>query len=162
MITAGREVWRYRWKIGMRTHVKNRVHTDHYVEQEMTVEKPVTCWGTTMKNYILIRWIKDKLVEIFAIKNRFITRIVSTESEYDVSVVRYCDRVLGRWEIVFSVQESSSIEIESVLQIDLLHVLVRRSTHTDHVECVTVQVEGMREIWLLYCGRLMNFLFRHR
>lgn len=52
-----------------------------------------------------------------------------------------------------SVEETSLIEVEGVLQIDLLHVSVGRSADTDNVKGVAVQVERMRQIWLLYCKR---------
>lgn len=50
-----------------------------------------------------------------------------------------------------SVQETSSVQIEGVLQVDLFHVLVGRSSHTDDVERVTVQMERMAQVGLLNC-----------
>jgi len=43
MVTAGREVGRYRWKVPMRPYVQYQVHADQYVEQEVTMEQPVSC-----------------------------------------------------------------------------------------------------------------------
>lgn len=42
MVTTDREIWWYRRQIRMRPNVKNQVHADQYVEQEMTVEQPVS------------------------------------------------------------------------------------------------------------------------
>lgn len=119
MVTAGREIRWYWWQIPMRPDVKNQIHADQYVEQEVTVEQPVS-------------W------------------IVRAETEDDVTVVGNGDSVLSRWQVELSVQETSLIEIEGVLQIDLLHVPIRRTTDADHVERVSVQMEGMRQIGLLY------------
>lgn len=41
MITAGREVRRYRRQIRVRSHVQNQVHANQYVEQEVAMEQPV-------------------------------------------------------------------------------------------------------------------------
>lgn len=119
MVTADREIRRYRRQIRMRPNVKNQVHADQYVEQKMTVEQPVS-------------------------------RVIRTEAEDDVTVVGDGDSVLGRWQVELSVQKTSLIEIEGVLQIDLLHVPIGRTADADHVERVSVQVEGMRQIGLLY------------
>lgn len=50
-------------------------------------------------------------------------------------------------------QEAAFVEVQRVFQVDLLHVFVGGTTDTDHVERVSVQVEGMRQVRLLYCNR---------
>lgn len=42
MVTAGREVRRYRRQIRVRPHVQNQIHADQYVEQEVAMEQPVS------------------------------------------------------------------------------------------------------------------------
>lgn len=42
MVTAGREVGRHWRQIRVRPHVQNQIHADQYVEQEVTVEQPVS------------------------------------------------------------------------------------------------------------------------
>lgn len=83
--------------------------------------------------------------------NDYLTRIISSEPQYDVTVVRDSDRVLGWGQIVLSVQQTSSVQVEGVLQVDLLHVGVGRPTNTDNVERVSVQMERMTQIGLLDC-----------
>lgn len=82
-----------------------------------------------------------------------LTRVIRAEAEDDVAIVGNGDGVLGRWQVELSVQKTSLIEIEGVLQIDLLHIPIGRTADTNHVECVSVQVEGMRQIRLLYCNQ---------
>ena len=85
-----------------------------------------------------------------------LTRIVRTEPENDVSVVWNGNSVLGRWQIELSIEQTSLVEVQRVFQIDLLHVLVRRTAYTDYVESVAVQVERMRQIRLLHCKELIE------
>lgn len=70
-----------------------------------------------------------------------------SETKDDVSIIGDSDGVL-RWGQVSLLQmtfeETSSVEVESVLQVDFLDVLVRWPSDTDHVERVSVQVERMR------------------
>lgn len=80
-----------------------------------------------------------------------LTGVIGAESEYYVTVVGHGDGVLWWWKVEFSVEESSPVQIKSVLQIDLLYVLVGWSAHTNNVEGITVQMERMGKIWLLYC-----------
>lgn len=42
MVTTGWEIRRYRRQIRVRPDVKDQVHADQYVEQEMAVEQPVS------------------------------------------------------------------------------------------------------------------------
>lgn len=119
MITADREIRWYRRQIRVRPDVKDQIHANQYVEQEMAMEQPVS-------------------------------RVIRAEAEDDVAIVGNGDGVLGRWQVELSVQKTSLIEIEGVLQIDLLHIPIGRTADTNHVECVSVQVEGMRQIRLLY------------
>lgn len=71
------------------------------------------------------------------------TWIVCSKSEYYVAVVWYSHRVFTRWQVKLSVEQTLSVEIQSVLKIDLFDVLVWRAADTNHVESVTVQMEGM-------------------
>lgn len=79
-----------------------------------------------------------------------LTRVVGSKAQYNVTVVGHCNGVLERRQIVLSVQQTASIEVKRVLQIDLLDVGVGRSTDTDHVEAVAVQMERMTQIGLLH------------
>jgi len=80
-----------------------------------------------------------------------LTWIVGPKSKHNITIVGHSDRVLCRRQIVLSVQQTASVQVQSVLQVDLLHIGVRRSANTDHIECVAVQMERMAEIRLLNC-----------
>lgn len=100
----------------MCAHLKDKVHSNDDVEQEVAVKKPES-------------------------------GIVSDEADDDVSVVRYGNGVFRRRQISLlqvTLQQTSSVEVESVLQVDFLHVLVGRSTDTDYVVRISVQVERVR------------------
>jgi hypothetical protein len=80
-----------------------------------------------------------------------LTRVIGAEPEDDVAIVGHSDRVLSRRQIELSVEKTSPIEIQGMLQVNLLYVPVWGSAHTDDIEGVTVQVEGMTQVWLLNC-----------
>jgi len=42
MVTADREIRWYRWQIRVRPNVKDQIHANQYVEQEMAMEQPVS------------------------------------------------------------------------------------------------------------------------
>lgn len=67
-----------------------------------------------------------------------VSGIISAESENDVAIIWNGDGVLGRWQIELSVEQTSLIKIQRVLQIDLFHIFVRGTANTDHVESVSV------------------------
>lgn len=67
-----------------------------------------------------------------------VSGIISAESENDVAIIRNGDGVLGRWQIELSVEQTSLIKIQRVLQIDLFHIFIRGTANTDHVESVSV------------------------
>lgn len=116
VVSASREVVGNGGEVFLCAHVKDKVHSDDDVEQEVAVKKPAS-------------------------------GIVSDEAEDDVSVVRYGNGVFRRRQISLlqvTLQQTSPVEVESVLQVDFLHVLVRRSTDTDYVERISVQVERVR------------------
>lgn len=74
-------------------------------------------------------------------------RVVGSKSEDDVAIVGDRDGVLRWWKIsLFQVtfEQTSSVKVESVLQVDLLDVLVRGAADTNDVVRVAVQVERMR------------------
>lgn len=83
----------------------------------------------------------------------FHTWIVGSKPHYDVTVVGHGDGVLEWGQVELSVQQTAAIQIESMAQVDLLDGGIGRAAHTDHVEQVTVQVERMAQIVLLYCRR---------
>lgn len=72
---------------------------------------------------------EDKLLKVTSL-----TGVVGSEAEDDVSVVGHGDGVLERRQVVVTVQQSSAVQVQGVLQVDLLDVLVRRAAHTNHVE----------------------------
>lgn len=84
-----------------------------------------------------------------------VSRVVRAEAEDDVTVVGNGDGVFSGRQVELSMQETLLIKIESVFQIDFLHVLVGRTADTDYVERVSVQMERMRQIGLLY------FVYEH-
>lgn len=90
------------------------------------------------------------------------TWVVGSESEHDVTVIGHSYRVLGRRQVEVPVQETSPIQVERVFQVDLLHVLVGRPSHTDHVERITVQMERMAQVRLLDWMRVKNCFFFKR
>jgi hypothetical protein len=53
------------------------------------------------------------------------------------------------------VEESSPVQIQRVLQIDLFDILIRRSPDSDHIERITVQVERMTQI------RRLHLIYQH-
>lgn len=55
-------------------------------------------------------------------------------------------------------QQTAPIQVERMLQVDLLHVGVRRPADTDHVHAVAVQMERMAEIRLLHWRRQRRWL----
>lgn len=75
--------------------------------------------------------------------------VVGSEPENNVAVVRDSDRVLESGFAEVTMQQTSSVQVEGVFQIDLLDVGIWRSTHTDHVESVSVQVERVTQVRLL-------------
>lgn len=84
------------------------------------------------------------------------TWIIGTESQHNVSIIWYGNGVLLWWQIVLSVQQTSAIQIQSVFEINFLHVSVRWSTNADYVERVSVQMERMAQIGLLDYVRKYN------
>lgn len=81
-----------------------------------------------------------------------LTWIIGPEPEHHVAVVGHSDRILGRRQIVLTMQQTATIEIQGVLQIDLLDIRVGRSADTDNFEGVAVQVERMAQVGLLDCS----------
>lgn len=77
--------------------------------------------------------------------------IVGAEAQNHVTVVGHGDRVLQRGLSKVTMQQTTSIQVQGVLQVDLLDVGVGRATHSDDVEGVSVQVERVTEIGLLDC-----------
>lgn len=116
VVAASREVGRHRRQVGLGANLQHQVHADDDVEQEVTVEQPET-------------------------------RVVGAETDNDVAIVGDSDGVL-RWREVSLLQvtlkQTSPVEVESVLQVDLLDVLVGRAADTDDVVGVSVQVERVR------------------
>lgn len=51
MITADREIRWYRRQISLRPNVKDQVHANQYVEQEMAVEQPVSLKESDIVQY---------------------------------------------------------------------------------------------------------------
>lgn len=78
------------------------------------------------------------------------TGVVRSESQNYVTVVRHGYRVFSRGKVELPVQKTLSVEVEGVLQVDLPHVVVRRPADTDHVEGVSVEMEGVTQIRLLH------------
>lgn len=97
VVTACGEVGRDGRQVSLSAHLQDQVHADDDVEQEVTVEQPEA-------------------------------GVVGSETDDDVAVVGDSDRVL-RWRQVSLLQvtlkQTSPVEVESVLQVDFLHVLVR-------------------------------------
>lgn len=77
------------------------------------------------------------------------TWVVGSEPEHYVTVIGHSYRVLGWRQVEVPVQETSPVQVERVFQVDLLHVLIGRPSHTDHVERITVQMERMAQVRLL-------------
>lgn len=97
VVAACGEVGRDRRQIGLSTDLKNEVHANNDVEEEVTMEKPEA-------------------------------RVVGSETDNDVAVVRDGNGVLRWWEVSLlkvTLEQTSSIEVESMFQVDLLYVLVR-------------------------------------
>lgn len=116
VVTTSGEVGRHGWKVSLGADLQHQVHADDDVEQEVAMEQPET-------------------------------RVVGAETDDDVAVVGDGDCVLRWWEVsLFQVtlKQTSPVEVESVLQVDLLHVLVGRPADTDDVVGVSVQVERVR------------------
>lgn len=143
MIAAGREVWWNRRQILERTDLQDQIHAYHDVEQEVTMEQPETC-GRVKNSSIALNRCRNH-----GTPPTTLTRIISAETHYHVAIVWDGDGILQWWVVVLSVQQTTAIEVERVLQIDLLHVGVGRTSNTDHIVRVTVQMERMAQIGLL-------------
>lgn len=88
-----------------------------------------------------------------------LTWVVGSEPEHDVTVIGHSYRILGRRQVEVPVQETSPIQVERVFQVDLLHVLIGRPSHTDYVKRITVQMERMAQVRLLDWTRVKNCFF---
>lgn len=76
-------------------------------------------------------------------------RIVGPKPEDDITIIGNCDSILRGREISLlkvTFEQTSSVQVKSVLQIDFLHILVRRAANTDDVISIAVQVEGVRQV----------------
>lgn len=71
------------------------------------------------------------------------TGIISSKAQHHISIVGHRNRILCRRQIILPVQETTSVQVQRMLQVDLLHSRVGRATDTDHTESVAVQMEGM-------------------
>lgn len=47
-------------------------------------------------------------------------RVISAESEHDVAIVGHGDRIFLRRQVILTVQQTATIQIERMLQVDLL------------------------------------------
>lgn len=116
MVTASGKVGGHGRQVSLGADLQHQVHADDDVEQEVAMEQPEA-------------------------------RVVSAETDDDVAVVGDSDGVL-RWREVslfqMTLKQTSPVEVESVLQVDLLYVLVGRPADTDDVVGVSVQVERVR------------------
>lgn len=122
VVAASGEVGGDRGQVGVRAHLQHEVHADHDVEQEVAVEQPEA-------------------------------GVVGPEPHDHVAVVGDRDGVLRRRQVTLlqvALQQTSPVQVQSVLQVDFLHVLVGGPADTDHVERVTVQVERMGQVRDLY------------
>jgi len=70
---------------------------------------------------------------IFVFKLLF-TRVVGSETEDDVAIVGHGDGVLAGRVVELTVEQTLSVQVEGVLQVDLLDGGVRRAANTNHVE----------------------------
>lgn len=116
VVSACGEVGRDGREVGLGADLQHQAHADDDVEEEVAVEEPEA-------------------------------RVVGSETKDDVSVVRDGDGILRGREVSLlevTFEQTSPVEVECVLQVDLLHVLVGRPPDTDDVVRVTVQVERMR------------------
>lgn len=80
------------------------------------------------------------------------TGIVCPKPQDDVTVVWNRDGILSGWQIELSVEQTLSVEIQSVFQVYLGYVAVLRSSDTDHVEGVSMEMERVTQVWLLDCN----------
>lgn len=82
-----------------------------------------------------------------------LTWVIGSESQHHVTVVGHRHCVLKRRWSELAMQQTASIQVERVLQVDLFHIGVRRATHSDHMERRAVQMERMAQVRLLDCWR---------
>lgn len=97
VVAACGEVGGYGRKVGLGAHLQHEVHADYDVEQEVAVEQPEA-------------------------------GVVGSETDDDVAVVGNSDGVLRRGEVSLlqvTLEQTSPVEVESVFQVNFLHVLVR-------------------------------------
>lgn len=57
-------------------------------------------------------------------------RVISAESEHDVAIVGHGDRIFLRRQVVLTVQQTATIQVERMLQVDLLDGRVGRPADT--------------------------------
>jgi len=112
-------------------------------------------WEVSLRPHVEDQVHTDHDVEQEVAMEEPVTGVVSPKSEDDVSVVGDGNGVLCGRKVELPVEETSPVEIESVFQVDLLDVLVRRSAHTDDVEGVTVKMERMTKV------RLLDFIYEY-
>lgn len=85
----------------------------------------------------------------FLCPKRLFTWIIGSKSQYNVAIVWNGNCVLEWWQIVLSVKQSPTIQVQGMLQIDLFDIGVRRSANANDIETITMKMEGMAKIWLL-------------
>lgn len=128
--------------------MNDQIHSDENVKLEVTMEEPETCNCITQAMIIFGLFVK-KNEEACGLH----TWIIGTEPEDNITVVRYRDCVFQWWLTELSMQQTTTIQIERMLQIDLLDIGVRRSAHANHVERCAMQMERMTQVCLLHCER---------
>jgi hypothetical protein len=80
-----------------------------------------------------------------------LTRVIGTESEDNITIVGDSNCVLSRRQVELPVEKTPPIQVQGVLQVNLLHVPIRGPPHTNNIESISMQMEGMAQVWLLNC-----------
>lgn len=78
--------------------------------------------------------------------------VISAESEHDVAVVGHGDRIFLGWQVVLTVQQTATIQIERMLQVDLLDGRVGRSADTYGRKIIEIEIRNHKKSRRLVIG----------
>lgn len=79
------------------------------------------------------------------------TWIIGSKPQHNVTIVWHGYGVLDRGQIVLTMEQPSTVQIQCMLQINLLHICIGRTANTYYIESIAVQMEWMTKIGLLNC-----------
>jgi hypothetical protein len=85
-----------------------------------------------------------------------LTRVIGTEPEDNITIVGHGNCVLSRRQVELPVEKASSVQIQGVLQVNLLHIPIWGPPHANNMESIAMKMEGMAQVWLLNCKTVLQ------